>query len=193
MYIKKGVRILGIAESFYKEWGKSILVGIVQRGDLIIDGFSYAQATVGGMDATNAVIELYEDLDREDINYIMMSGAVISWYNVIDLNKVYLKTGRPVISLTYEETEGIVRYFIENFPRDWHYRLLIHLKNGERKRIKLKNGYDIYMRVIGLDEETAVRIINMFTLEGKYPEPVRIARLIARRIARKQGSGKKYL
>ncbi len=193
MYIKKGVRILGIAESFYKEKGRSVLVGIVQRGDLIIDGFSYAHATLGGMDATNAIIEIYEDLDREDINYIMVSGAVISWYNVIDLNKVYWETDRPVISLTYEETEGIIRYFIENFPRDWHYRLLIHLKNGERRRIKLRNGYEVYIRAVGMDEETAIRIVNMFTLEGKYPEPVRIARLIARRIARKQGSSKKCL
>jgi hypothetical protein len=123
----------------------------------------------------------------------MVSGAVISWYNVIDLHRVHWETGRPVISLTYEETEGIIRFFIENFPRDWHYRLLIHLKNGERKRIKLKNGYDVYMRAVGLDEEAAIRIVNMFTLEGKYPEPIRISRLIARRIARKLGDSKKYL
>ena len=53
---KKGLRILGIAESFSS--GKnSILAGVVMRKDLRIDGFSFTTTTVGGMDATDSVID----------------------------------------------------------------------------------------------------------------------------------------
>ena len=36
---KKGVRVLGVAESFEKKQSHSILAGVVMRGDFRIDGF----------------------------------------------------------------------------------------------------------------------------------------------------------
>ena len=183
--MKKGIRVLGIAESFYKEKEKSVIIGVVQRRDLIIDGFSFSFATVGGMDSTDKILEIIYELNRKDINYIMISGNIISWYNIIDLHKIYWKTKTPIISLTYESTEGIIKYLIENFPRDWHYRLLIHLKNGCREEVTLHTGYNIFMRSLGLNYDEASKIVNAFTLEGKYPEPIRIARLLAHRIVRK--------
>lgn len=184
-FIKKGARILGIAESFEKDREKSILVGIVYRVDGIIDGFTYTEAEVGGLDATDKIIDLYKELGREDINYIMISGVVISLYNVIDLHHIYYTLGIPIISITYEESEGLVNYFMEKFPRDWHKRLLIYFKNGERKKVLLSNGHHIFIRHIGISEREAYRLVDKATLEGKYPEPIRVARLIARRLRSK--------
>ncbi len=183
--MKKGIRVLGIAESFYKGKSKSVIVGVVQRRDLIIDGFTFSLATIGGMDSTDKILEIIHELNRKDINYIIISGSVISWYNIIDLHRIYWESRTPTISLTYEETEGIIKYIIENFPGDWHYRLLIHLKNGSRESLSLHTGYNIFMRRLGLDYDEAAEVVNAFTLEGKYPESIRIARLIAHRIIRK--------
>jgi hypothetical protein len=185
MNIKKGIRALGIAESFNKNKEKGVIVGIVERADRILDGFSYTYTTIGGLDATDSILEIYRDLDREDINYILVSGVVISWYNVIDLSRIYWETGIPLISITYEESEGLTKYFIRNFPEDWHERLLVYFKNGEREKIKLHNNMEIYIRYLGIDRETANKILNLFTYEGKYPEPIRIARLIAYKLAKR--------
>lgn len=183
--IKKGLRILGIAESFNRTAGRSILAGIVYRLDKIVDGFTYIETTLGGMDATEKIIELYRDLHREDINIIMISGVVISLYNVIDLHKLHYKLRLPVISITYEESQGLTENFIRKFPRDWHYRLLIYYKNGERKKIKLPNGHEIYVRLIGINQVDAYQIISKTTYEGKYPEPIRLARLFAKKLREK--------
>lgn len=183
--IKKGSRILGIAESFSREKGKSILVGIVYRIDGIIDGFTFVETTLGGMDSTDRIIELYNELGREDINFILISGVVISLYNVIDLHRIHYTLKLPVISITYEESEGLTEIFIRKFPRDWHHRLLIYYKNGDRSRIKLSNGYIIYIRSIGLEIDDAKRLLDKITFEGKYPEPIRIARLVAKRLREK--------
>ncbi|RLG62557.1 DUF99 domain-containing protein, partial [Candidatus Geothermarchaeota archaeon] len=102
MYIKKGVRVLGIAESFIKGEAKSILVGIVMRRDLIIDGVIIDYVTLGGLDSTDTIIRMFNTLSRNDINYIMLSGSVISWLNVIDLNRLYYEINIPVISVSYE-------------------------------------------------------------------------------------------
>ena len=57
---KKGVRVLGIAESFRKGVGeKAVLAGVVMRVDLIIDGIVLGECAVGGLDATERIIEMY--------------------------------------------------------------------------------------------------------------------------------------
>ncbi|MDD2253136.1 DUF99 family protein, partial [Methanoculleus sp.] len=103
---KSGIRVLGIAES-YSGREQSTLAGIVMRKDLRIDGAAFARVTVGGMDATDAVIGIVTDLARRDINLIMISGSVIAWYNIIDPAAVQDATGLPVIVTTYEESEGL--------------------------------------------------------------------------------------
>lgn len=182
--MKKGVRALGIAESFYKGTQKSIMVGVVQRGDLLVDGFGFKYATLGGMDATDRVIEMYEELNRADINYLILSGTVISWFNVVDLHEVHHRTRLPVISVTYNESEGLVKYFMKYFPLDWHYRLLKHFKNGERSRVRIKTGYSLFVRSVGISIKEATDVLNLFTIEGKYPEPIRLAKLIANRLVK---------
>ncbi|MDD1719347.1 MAG: DUF99 family protein, partial [Methanoregulaceae archaeon] len=98
---KKGLRILGIAESFSSR-ERSILAGVVMRRDLRIDGVIFSTVTVGGMDATGAVVEMVESLARKDINLVMLSGCVIAWYNIIEGEAVFTRTGLPVVCVTYE-------------------------------------------------------------------------------------------
>ena len=180
-YFKKGIRALGVAECFRRGVSRhSILAGVVMRADMIIDGFSLATATVGGLDATEAVLRLYGRLGRKDVNVIMLNGCVISWYNVIDLHEVAERAGRPVICVTYEPSPGLEKYFREYFPEDWRERLAIYERNGPRTPVVLKTGHRVFVRAIGLEDEEAIHVLNRFTLHGSVPEPLRLARLLAR-------------
>ena len=182
---KKAVRALGISESFVKgESKKSILAGVVMRTDKVVDGFVFSTVTVGGMDATEKMIEMYKTLDREDVNLLMLNGCVISWYNVVDLYKVAEETGLPLLCVTYEESEGLEKYFKELFPQDWERRVEIYHKNKERTLLKLDTGYTVYVRFINMSLEEAKGILNKFTSHGAVPEPLRVARLLARSIFR---------
>lgn len=173
------MRVLGIAESFVRSTPQSTLAGLVMRGDLRIDGVALAEITVGGMDATEGVLSIYRKLNREDINILMLSGNVISWFNIIDPERVHRGTGLPVISVTYEESDGLERYLEEYFPGDTE-RLRKYRALGERSTLRLKTGYDIFVRAHGISLKEARTVLNRFTLEGRIPEPVRVARLIAR-------------
>ncbi|RLE45988.1 MAG: DUF99 domain-containing protein [Candidatus Methanomethylicota archaeon] len=183
--IKTGSRMLGIAESFRKgKSRKSVLAGVVMRKDLVIDGFSFSFPEVGGMDATDRVIELYDKLNRKDINFLCLSGCIISWFNVIDLNKVYEQISIPLICLTYEESEGLEKYFRDYFPSDYQRRLEVYKRNGERMRVKLKTGHSVFIRCLGVSVRDAIRILNSFIMYGRYPEPVRVARILAYTLSR---------
>jgi endonuclease V-like protein UPF0215 family len=179
------VRALGISESFIKDVSeKSVLAGVVMRADMVIDGFVFSGATVGGMDSTEKIIEMYKTLKREDINLLILNGCIISWYNVIDLHKVAEETRLPLICVTYEESEGLERYFIERFPQDWEPRVWVYHKNKPRIPIMLGTGYSVYVRFIDMSLDEARGILNKFTSHGAVPEPIRVARLLARSIVR---------
>lgn len=162
---------------------RSVLAGVVMRGDLQIDGFAFATITVGGMDATEGVIGVYRGLDRSDINYLFLNGCVISWFNIVDLDRVYGELGIPLVCVTYEESEGLEKYFKEYFA-DWEERLKIYNRLGVRELVRLRTGYDVYVRYLGMGREEAVRVVNKFTLQGSVPEPLKTARLVSRAIIR---------
>jgi len=182
---KKGFRALGISESFVKGISeKSILAGVVMRADRTIDGFIFSKATVGGMDATEKILEMYWNLKRDDINVLLLNGSVISWYNVIDLHRVADETGLPLICVTYNESTGLEKYFKELFPEDWEIRVETYRKNKSRTPIKLSTGHTVYIRFIGMKMEEAKGVLNKFTSHGSIPEPLRVARLLARSVMR---------
>ncbi|MDT7878683.1 MAG: DUF99 family protein [Candidatus Caldarchaeales archaeon] len=182
---KPGFRILGIAESFNPALGeKSFLAGVVERADMIIDGFVVGQCTVGGMDSTGAIIEMYRELGRGDINLIMLGGCVISLFNIVDLAKVSEETGLPLICVTYNPSEGLEQIIRDRFPHDWEERLRVYSANGPREEVLLKTGYKVYVRWIGLSRRSAEVVLNRFTVSGRVPEPVRVARLLARSLLR---------
>lgn len=176
---KPALRALGIAESFVRTRPTSILAGVVMRADLRVDGLAYSHVTVGGDDSTEAVLSLYRQLDREDVNALILSGAAISWFNIIDLRRVFEKTERPLICLTYEESSGLEKHIREYFqcPEE---KLRRYRDLGERQSVRLRTGFEVYVRVLGLSAEDARILLNKFILDGRIPEPVRVARLVAR-------------
>ncbi len=183
---KKGLRALGIAES-YAGRTNSTLAGVVMRKDLRIDGFCCGRVTVGGMDATDTILAMIHDLDRRDINVVLLSGCVIAWFNVIDPVRIADESGIPVICVTYEESDGLLDDLRYHFPGDED-RMQVYLRLGERIPVELGNDRTIYLRAAGIGYPDAARFCRDFTLEGKIPEPLRVARLCARQFCPDRGS-----
>lgn len=180
---KKGIRVLGLAESFRKGSSQdAVLAGVVMRSDFIVDGVVLGRCRVGGMDVTDSILKMYRKLNRDDVSALMINGCIISWFNVIDLNKLYKETNLPSICLTYYPSAGLREYFMKYFPEDWGERARIYEENGPRTEVVNKNGFKIYLRVVGVDVEAALNLVNKYTLFGRIPEPLRLARLIAHAI-----------
>lgn len=176
---KKAIRALGVAESFRPGDSESVLAGVVMRTDLVVDGFAIGAATVGGDDATRSVLRMYKGLKREDVNLIILSGCVISRYNIIDIDGVSRASGLPVVCLTYNETAGIEDAIRRNFPHPEE-RLKMYADLGSRKPVLLSTGHRVFVRTAGISDADAKKVLDAFTLQGVLPEPVRVAKLLAR-------------
>jgi endonuclease V-like protein UPF0215 family len=178
---KKGIRVLGIAESFRRAQEKSVLAGIVMRSDFIIDGVAFDKITVGGMDATEGVLHVFESLQRADINVMMLNGCVISWFNIVDIKEVYERLGIPLICVTYEESEGLERHIARHFEaRERDNRLEAYKRLGNRIPVILHNNFDVLIRFWGMEKSEAATVLKKFTTHGKVPEPLRVAKIAAR-------------
>ena len=176
---KKGIRGLAIAESFSQNSKKSILSGLVMSTDLVIDGFVFGHSTVGGDDATDAILEMYEKLDRQDISFLLISGIVISLYNIIDMKRISEKIGLPVIGVTYEESSGIEDAIKHHFPESYKSKLTEYSKLESRKKITLHTSYNLYVRNEGCTVLEAKQLLDKITLQGSIPEPLKITQLLA--------------
>lgn len=176
--MKAGARALGVAESYRSD--VSTLAGVVVRASRVVDGVAFETCTVGGTDATDAIVALFERLDRADVQYLLVAGIAPAWYNILDLDRIHDATGRPVLAVTFEDSDGLgpaIREAFEGKAREQ--RIGAYRAQPERRPVSVGEE-TLYVRSVGITDDEADRVVDGFTPEGGRPEPVRVARQVAR-------------
>ncbi|HKQ21836.1 MAG TPA: DUF99 family protein [Nitrososphaeraceae archaeon] len=174
---KKGMRILGIAESFHKYDRKSILAGIIMRRDFVVDGIIYSNTTIGGNDGTKKVLSMIDSLGRTDINCVLLGGLIISLFNILSGKYINEETKIPVIAISYRRSPGIKSSI---HGKDEGKKIKDYLELEERKPLMLWTGKTIYVRQWGLEFSDVSDLLNSLVIQGAKPEPLRLAALAAR-------------
>ncbi len=178
--MKAGVRTLGVAESYREH--TSTIAGAVVRADRVVDGFTVGTCSVGGTDATETVVSLFDRLDREDVRYLLVAGIAPAWFNILDLHALEATVDRPVISVSFEESDGLADAIRDAFDGEAARRRLDTYRAQPDRRAVSLDGERVFVRSVGCDEETAADVVRAFTPEGGRPEPLRVARLAARAV-----------
>ena len=191
--MKPGRRALGVAESYRGrdddagDGGRttSTLAGAVVRADRVVDDFVFGSCTVGGLDATDAIVDCWRRLERPDVRYVLVAGVAPAWYNVLDLQALHEATDRPVVAVTFEASEGLTAAIEEAFDGDARRRRLEAYDTlPPRRRLTLEEGQTLYVRGVGFEDEDVDvdRLLATYTADGeRRPEPLRVAALAARR------------
>lgn len=182
---KKGLRGLAIAESFLPNSSNSIFSGIVMRRDFVIDDFVFGNATLGGDDATDSILKMYEKLDRPDVSYVLISGLIVSMYNIIDIKKLFDVLKIPVIGVSYRDSLGIEDALKHHFPNSYESKILEYKKLSKREKITLHTSHDIFVRREGCTLNDVKHLLNDLTIHGSVPEPLRVSQLLAKKLLEK--------
>ena len=176
--MKSGTRTLGVAASDGDT--RSTLCGALVRADRVVDGCVFGECTVGGTDSTETVSRLFSTLGRDDVQYLLLSGVAPAWFNLYDLHAIHEATGTPVLSVSFEASEGLASTLREQFEgEDLAKRLAVYESLPPRQRVTV-NDQPVFVRAVGVDDEEARDVVRTFTPEGGRPEPLRVARLVAR-------------
>ena len=183
--MKAGARAVGVAESYRDPpatgpAATSTVAAVVVRPDRVVDGFAFGRWTVGGTDATETAIDLVDDLDREDLQVLLLAGIAPAWFNLLDLRALQAAVGLPVISVSFEASPGLEPALRTNFDgAALETRLRVYRDQPERAR-QVLNGESVFVRAVGVEGARARSIVAALTPEGGRPEPLRVARLAAR-------------
>ena len=172
---KPGIRGLGVAESHGPDSVLSALAGVVMRNDGIVDGFALGTIRVSGDDVTQSVVQMAASLRRDDISYVLVWGTMMSRYNLVDVGEISSSLGVPVLGLSDRRRRSAEAAISAMFPE----RLEKYRALAPRRAIPLHTGSTVYARMSGCTERQAMSLLNTVTRQGRIPEPVRLARLLA--------------
>jgi endonuclease V-like protein UPF0215 family len=156
------------------------------RGDVPLIGVVFAGARLDGVlrgtvrrDGINAARVMAAMIASskfiEHLQLIMLQGIAVAGFNVVDVFALHEATRLPVLVVAKKQP-----YFDAI-----HDALRLRVRGGAKKwRIIERLGAmepvgGVHVQRVGLTLDEAGRVIERFAINGLYPEPLRVAHLIA--------------
>jgi hypothetical protein len=179
--IKSEIRILGVDDGKFvpHTQGSVIVVGVVFRGGCSIDGVMHTHVAIDGFDATEQLTSMINSSPhRKQLRLVMLNGITFAGFNVVDIKKLNLETKLPVIALTHDKPDlEAVRKAINNLPKSEE-RWKMILAAGDIHEVHCM-GKKIYMEYAGISLADAQEVVELTSTSSRFPEPLRVAHLIA--------------
>ena len=185
--VKKEIRVIGIDDSPFNKFKdkKILLVGVVMRGGLYVDGVLSSKVNVDGNDSTSRIAGMISKCKfRPQLQCIFLDGIAVAGFNVIDVKELNKKTKLPVIVVIRRNPD------MENIKT-----ALIKIKKKNKIRLLEKAGKviqlnGIYVQLAGINLEKAKEILRVVCTRSLIPEPLRLAHIIAAGITTGESKGR---
>lgn len=185
--VKSDIRTIGIDDAaFNREKDSTVpVLGIVVRGNHIIEGVIRTDITIDGLDATEKIKEMIKSSKfYTQLRAIFFASSTIAAFNVIDMNYLYNETKIPVIVILQKlPNNKKVRNALEHLP-DNEQRLKILEDNPPLQSIRFYNGQERlckgYVQYVGIGKEEVVKLLEITSYMACIPECLRVADLIGR-------------
>lgn len=155
---------------------EALLIGVVMDGFLLKDIY-IDTVQVDGLDATDKALTFISKAGLLD--FILLHGVPYAGFNLIDAHKLYEETSYPVLCILDRKPNiQRVKKALEKRFLDWQERLRVLEKTNP---VELSLNYvKLIVAVQGLTLEEASKLLKETTLLGKMPEPLRVAKIIAK-------------
>ena len=189
--MKQQIRVLGIDDSpFTFGQGSVLVVGVLVRVPNYLESVMKTDVAIDGMDSTERIIEMVaKSRYKEQIKAILVDGIAVAGLNVIDIQALHSAFGIPVLTVTRDEPDlvKIKSALMEHFS-DWRERYALVVRHGLRE---IPTGHKpLFASGVGLEWDEFREIVELSTVRGVVPEPVRMAHLIATAISRGESHGR---
>ncbi len=187
---KPQARLLGFDDGpFTFDDQTTPLVGVMTRGGGYVEAVMAGQVTVDGADATEAVIDLAGETGLlETVQGVVFNGGTVGGFNVLDLEAVHHALGLPVAAVIRDppDHDAVEDALTQHFD-DADDRLDL-LTAQPLEPVALGEG-TVHVRRVGGSLEALAGLLRVNTVQGRRPEPLRIAHLIATAIAEGRSRG----
>ncbi len=145
-----------------------------------VEAVGLSRVRVDGRDGTARVVALLRAVGPpEGVRAILVDGPVVGGFNVLDLDAIRRTLGVPVIAVTRRRPEfpRIRAALLRWFPRTALARYAL-LRRHRLVRVPT-GGAPIWAAASGCTGRDAVAIVRRAMVRGYWPEPLRLAHLVA--------------
>ena len=159
---------------------KTLLVAVLLK-ELRLQAVNLREITVDGKDATDAILSIVNSLEQKP-RAVILGGISYAGFNFIDPFRLREEANLPSIILTTERpnNQQVRAALLHHFP-DWKMRWSIYRRINSFKSIKANSKENpIFMATVGLTGAEGEMLVKHLTKIGRLPEPLRVARMIAR-------------
>lgn len=156
------------------------IAAVVVSAPAYIEAVRLSRVRVDGTDGTDRVVALVRATGTTDgIRAVLLDGVVVGGFNVLDLDRIHDELGIPVVAVTrrppdFERIHAALRtWFGADAARRWRLlraHRLFRVPTGERP---------ILAAAVGCRSADAVALVHRTTVRGFWPEPLRLAHLVA--------------
>jgi len=181
--------VVGVEDGgFFKEspkyTGQTLLVCVLLRGAWI-ESVRTSTITVDGLDASDKLISI---LHQWSFDAIMLAGASFAGFNLVNPRIVFEEFGKPVVVISRTEPDNVaVKSALFQHFKDWRVRWSVFEKLGPvHQVVSMAEEPPLYVEVVGTTIDFATKLIRNSATCCRVPEPIRVARLIARGLTRKE-------
>ena len=185
--LKQEIRVIGIDDSPFDKFRdkKTLVLGVVMRGGLYVDGILSSKVSVDGNDATIKIIQMINKCKfRPQLKCIFLNGIAVAGFNIINVKELNKKTNLPVVVVIRKNPD------IKNIRKT-----LIKINKKQKIKLLEKAGKvekigDIFVQLNGIDYENAHLILKIVCTTSLIPEPIRLAHLIAQGVVLGESKGR---
>lgn len=162
------------------------MVGVVYSAPNYVEGILRTSVEIDGTDATDRILSLLRGSPFLDgVRAVLLDGIAVGGFNLVDLNRLYAGVRRPVVTVTRHPPDfpAIQSALRKYFPRDAAARWRV-VKAHPLFRVPVSEGNPLQVSAVGCTRAEAAAVVRRTTVRGNLPEPLRLARLIARALSR---------
>jgi endonuclease V-like protein UPF0215 family len=181
---KPHLRLIAVDDgAFRREQRFAPLVAVVYSVPGYVEGVLRSHVRVDGNDATERIARmLLASPHLEGARAVLLDGVAVGGFNLVDLRELSERLVRPVVAVTREAPDfrkiraAIQKYFPREFEARWgllRAHRLFRVPTAERP---------ILAAVVGARRKDAAELVRRTTMRGRWPEPLRLAHLIAHAI-----------
>lgn len=154
----------------------AVLVSLPEQ----LEAVGLSRVTVDGRDATERTVRLVRRIaPHGGYRAVLLDGAVVGGFNVLDLERLRATFGVPVVAVTRRRPDlARIRAALRRwFPRTAAARYAL-LSSHRLFRVPT-GGEPIWAACAGCTHADAVALVRRAAVRGFWPEPLRLAHLIA--------------
>lgn len=189
-HVKPEIRMLGVDDGPSVS-GSVLLIGVVCRGGVSVDGVLKTEVTKDGTDVTDRLIEMVsKSRHRGQIRVVLTDGITFAGFNILDVHRAVEELALPFIVISRKKPNmREIRTALRNLP-NWKEKWKLVKKAGRMHEIHPKaRGPPLYIQPVGINLSDAEKIVKISCVKSVIPEPVRLAHMIATAMIKGESHG----